>query len=101
MISVANAMIVPITASTLCLVFWKMPAIPSPMATRSSPTNPNKNKPIIAAYIDSSSIPPGEELSMIPAIKKSMKSPNAVTIEMDNDAIPKIDWPVLSKFLGC
>ena len=92
-------MIVPIMASTLCLLFWKMPAIPSPMATRSSPINPNTNKPIIIASIDSSSIPPGEELSMIPAIIKSMKIPNTVAIEINNDAMPNLECPVLSKFL--
>ena len=68
-----------------------MPAIPNPIATKSNPKNPNKNKPIISASIDSSSIPPGEDVSMIPAIIKSMKSPKAEAMEIDNDAIPNLD----------
>ena len=57
-ISVAEEIIVPTIAVIRSFVFWKIPAMPNPIAKRSRKPNPKINKPTIIATADSSSIPP-------------------------------------------
>ncbi len=86
--SIDDEKTVPRMAKIFCLSFWKSPATPNPREINASPPKKNSDRPTRMAAADSSSIPVGDEASMIPAIIISKKiKPPEIRLMM-KDAIP-------------
>ena len=99
-IRLAEAKTVPITAIALRRFCCTKPQIPSPSASNAVKINQNKERPMSMASAEFSSIPPGVEVSIIPATTTMKNRPTPEITDRMSDAMPRPDWPSTGEDIG-